>query len=232
MAPARWRHRNGADRERTRYGWRSPSVFDVAQSLQKRAYLSHRSAAFLNGLTDEPGPEIYVNIEQSPKPQPEGRLLQESIDRAFKNKQRQSQFNYIFQNTRITVLNGKNTARLGVTTIVGPSGGSVDVTSLERTLIDLAVRPSYAGGVEQVLGAYRAAKQRASVKRLLATLNRLDYVYPYHQAIGFYMERAGFDAPSYEKLRRLGLQFDFYLSHEIGDRAYDPNWRLYIPNGL
>jgi hypothetical protein len=46
------------------------------------------------------------------------------------------------------------------------------------------------------------------------------------------MERAGFDVPAYEKLRRLGLQFDFYLSHEIGDRAYDPNWRLYIPKGL
>jgi AbiEi antitoxin C-terminal domain len=204
----------GHNQERMRYGWRGPSVFDVAQSLQKRAYLSHRSAAFLNGLIDKPGQEIYVNIEQSPKPQPAGHLSQDSIDRAFKNKQGQSQFNYAFQNSRITVLNGKSTTRLGVTTIVGPSGGSVDVTNIERTLIDLAVRPSYAGGVEQVLGAYMAAKQRASISRLLATLNRLDYVYPYHQAIGFYMERAGFDTPACEKLRRLGLRFDFYLSHD------------------
>jgi hypothetical protein len=34
----------GHSQERVRYGWRNPSAFDVAQSLQKNAYLSHRSA--------------------------------------------------------------------------------------------------------------------------------------------------------------------------------------------
>ncbi len=205
----------------------------TSRSLSRDAlYLSHHSAAFLNGLTDDPGPEIYVNIEQSPKPKPEGRLSQESINRAFKNKQRQSQFHFVFQNWRITVLNGKNTARLGVTTIAGPSGGAIDVTSIERTLIDLAVRPAYAGGVEHVLGVYKIAKEHVRVKTLLATLKRLAYIYPYHQAIGFYMERAGFDAAALEKLRRLGLQFDFYLSHHIRDQVYDARWRLYVPKGL
>ena len=53
------------NQERLRYGWRGPSIFDVAQSLQKNAYISHRSAAFLRGLVNEPGRQTYVNIEQS-----------------------------------------------------------------------------------------------------------------------------------------------------------------------
>ncbi len=138
----------------------------------------------------------------------------------------------MFQDGQITVLNGKSTARLGVTKMESPSGGAIEVTNIERTLIDLSVRPVYGGGVGNVLAAYQRAKERVSVKALLATLKRLDYVYPYHQAIGFYMERAGFDAPSCHKLCRLGLKFDFYLCHNIRNKAYDGFWRLYYPKGV
>jgi len=119
-------HLAGPDhnQERVRYGWRAPSVFDVAQSLQKNAYISHRSAAFLHGLIQDSGPQIYVNIEQSPKPRSESRLSQSGIDQAFKNKQRESIFRYLFQEWSITVLNGKNTGRLGVERSQGPSGGA------------------------------------------------------------------------------------------------------------
>lgn len=61
------------------------------------------------------------------------------------------------------------------------------MTKLERTLIDIAVRPNYAGGVHHVLEAYAAAKSRVSVNVLLATLQKMEYVYPYHQVIGFYI---------------------------------------------
>lgn len=222
----------GHSQERVRYGWRNPTAFDVAQSLQKNAYLSHRSAAFLQGLIDDHEQQAYVNIEQSPKGNSDGELSQQRIDQAFKNKQRQSAMSYTFHQWRITVLNGKHSGRLGVVHAKVPSGGFVDLTGIERTLIDLTVRPAYAGGVEHVLEAYRRARAHVSLTVLLATLKRLDYIYPFHQAIGFYMERVGFDPKDCEQFRRLGLKFDFYLCHQIRKRAYDRNWRLYYPKGF
>ena len=83
-----------------------------------------------------------------------------------------------------------------------------------------------------MLETFRAAKERISVNTLIATLKKLDYVYPYHQAIGFYMERAGYEESRTERLLKLGTSIDFYLAHGIKDREYNSKWRLYYPKGF
>jgi len=63
--------------------------------------------------------------------------------------------------------------------ITGSRGEPLEVTDLERTLIDIAVRPAYAGGVRPVLTAYLRSRSKVSVDRIAKLLRRLDYVYPF-----------------------------------------------------
>jgi len=219
-------------RPATRYLWGKASPFAVALSLRSSAYLSHGTAVFLHGLTDQIPKTIYVNKEQSVKPRPTSLLTPESLARAFSGQQRRSVYTFTFENWTLVLLSGKNTGRLEVGPITADTGEAIDVTRLERTLIDITVRPSYAGGVYQVLEAYKAAKSRISVNTLIATLKKLDYVYPYHQAIGLYMQRAGYEDSRTERLLKLGTSLDFYLAHGIKDREYDPKWRLFYPKGF
>lgn len=211
-----------------RYVWRNASPFHLGATIKAGAYLSHGSAVYLHGLTDQIPKIVYVNSEQSPKPQSSRTALrQDAIDRAFAGKQRQSTMFYAHGSNRFVLLSGKHSGRLGVGQIQG-----VDVTKLERTLIDITVRPVYGGGVFQVLEAYRAARGRISIGTLIATLRELDYVYPFHQAIGFYMTRAGYDKTQCDRLKDLGIDFDFYLAHDIRERQYDSEWKIFFPSGF
>lgn len=221
------------DKEIIRYSWEEPSPFALALSLKGKSYLSHASAIFLHGLTNLIPRTLYLNREQSTKPAPTQRLTQESMNRAFKNRARTSQLIYELEGgPSIVMLNGKQTGNLGVQDIDDPSGGSVKTTDLERTLIDCVVRPNYAGGVENILAAFRAARDRVSANAMRSTLKKLEYSYPYHQAIGFVMERSGYKSSQFELFRTLGLEFDFYLSHGLAQPDYDPKWRLYFPRDL
>lgn len=218
----------------TRYVWGDVSPYRLAALLWKGAYLSHGSAVFLHGLTDDIPKTIYVNREQGPKPAPSGGLTQERLDMAFSRPQRASAYVLPLGEFRIVLLSGKNTGRLEVGETPDPSHPThaLPVTRLERTLIDIVVRPAYAGGVLHLLDAFHGASQRVRIPELAATLRRLGYVYPYHQALGFLLEHAGVEPSRLAPLREMGLDFDFHLAHGMGEHDYDANWRLFYPKGL
>ncbi len=215
-----------------RYAVGDPSPFELAQSLRGGAYLSHASAVSLLGLNDQIPKTLYGNKEQSPKPVPTTPLSQERLDRAFRGSPRRSNYFYRHAEYHFVLLSGKNTQDFGVEAMTGPHGEPLRVTNLERTLLDIAVRPIYAGGVYQVLEAYRTAADRLSVSGLLEALKKLDYVYPYHQVLGFYLEKAGLPAEKTKPFRDLGLEWDFYLTHGLRDFEHVPSWRLYVPRGF
>ncbi len=206
---------------------------DIASTLRSSAYFSHSTAAYLNGLTNTLPSILFLNLEQSEKPKSShGALTQASLDRAFSGKQRQSKLFYTYETLTVTMLSGKKTGKLGVESIPTSSGRSFSATNLERTLVDLVVRPAYAGGIKAVLECFRVAKARVSMEKLLQILNQLDYLYPYAQAIGFLGQRAGFTEADLRPLRERITSLNFYLAHGMKNPAHDATWRIYHPTGL
>lgn len=218
----------------TRYTLTEIGPLDLAAAIVPSAYLSHYTAVYLHGLTDIVPTELYINREQSPKPKPTGELTQASIDRAFRNKQRFTNNCAVWKDTRYCILSSKHSGQLGVVEGVTPSGMVTRITDLERTLIDITVRPEYAGGVFEVMKSYRAAVRAGlSVNRIAHYLDKLDYVYPYEQAVGFYLETARLEDPKrLLPLRRSAIEFDFYAAHHMGETSFDASWRIYYPTGL
>jgi hypothetical protein len=216
----------------TRYIRSGATAAEIALSLRPNSYFSHGTAAYLHGLLDGPSDLIYVNKEQSPKFATPAELTQDAIDQAFSNLPRISQYVYIFAGKRMVLLNGKNTKNYQVIEGKDPSGLAIRLTSLERTLVDITVRPTYAGGVSKVLQAFCAASERVSVGKLVGVIKALGHIYPYHQAVGFYLAKSGFTKAQLRELVVLGLDFDFYLANRIKKKVLDTDWRVFIPADL
>lgn len=222
-----------------RYVWPDVTAHQVAISLRPGSYFSHGTAAYLHGLMPEHDGTIYVNKEQSPKPDASTTMSQDAIDLAFRNPPRVSNYIYKFNSERMVLISGKSTGGYGVVETQDKSGFPIRLTSVERTLVDIAVRPVYAGGVVSVLSAYRnalgtasKALGSASVEKIVHVIRKLGHAYPYHQAIGFYLQRAGLPNDQTSQLHAFGLNFNFYLANGMKEATLNPDWRLYIPRDL
>lgn len=224
------------------YTWGDVPILETLLGLVEDSYLSHYTALRVHGLTEQVPKTIYFTKEKS-SASALGREANElydqsAIDTAFSHPPRASknELELTKEQVRVVMLESAYQGSLGVTAGEVNWGGSrplnLRYTSLERTMIDVVVRPFYAGGVFEVAKAFENAKTKLSVNAMQAMLKRMAFGYPYHQAIGYYLERAAYKPTVVELFRRLPMERDFYLTHNMGKTAYSSRWRLFVPEGF
>ncbi len=171
-------HLSFPSRPEVRYCKAGTSVYELSLCLQKNIYVTHHTALFLNGLADDEPTDVYVNAEQSEKPRWDTYLEQKNIDLAFKRRPRTTNRVAQYERWKIHQLSGKQTGGIGIVSKHIANGIVIQTAGIESTLIDVAVRPAYCGGVEVVISAFRASKGSFSVPLLAQMLEDLDYLYP------------------------------------------------------
>lgn len=221
---------NKTNKAQKLYAWRTTDEYTIIAGLKTNAYFAYYSALFLHQLTLQIPKTVYLNYEHHPNESSYNILTQAAIDKVFAGNQRKSSNIFFFNNSSVVVTNGKYTDKLGIIKIKNHEQ-SFEYTDLERTLIDASIRPVYAGGIFEVLEAYKIAKSKLDVKKMAIYLDKLNYTYPYHQVIGFYLEKAGYSEIETEYFRK-EINFDFYLTYNIKNKVYSPTWHLFYPKGL
>lgn len=215
----------------TRYCWRDVDTLELTQSIHANGYFSHYTAISVHGLTEQVPKTIYFNIEQNRRPGG-GHLNQGAIDRTFKGKMRLTSNVATIDDRQICLLNGGNTDCLGVETRTLGNNSQIRVTDIERTLIDATIRPAYSGGVFEVRRAFEAAKDSVSINRLCSYLRTINYTYPYHQLVGFYLQRAEYRESQLKLLKQFPMEYDFYLDYGLKSPGYDSTWKVFFPKNF
>lgn len=215
------------------YSWKTQDEYTIISGLKSDSYFAYYSSLFLHQLTLQIPKTVYLNFEHKSEKRSndsETNLTQDAIDNAFNGSQRKSSLTFSFNDKKIVLTNGKFTNKLGVVKRQN-NNQWFEYTNLERTLIDIAVRPAYAGGVFEVIEAYKIAKGKLNVRRMSKYLEKLDYIYPYHQVIGFYLEKAGYADRDVEFFKK-EMKFNFYLTYDIRRKEFSEKWKLYYPKGI
>lgn len=219
--------------EIVRYTWGDIDIIELASNLRKKGYLSHYTAMSYHGLTEQIPKSIYINIEQAAKDVPNKNINQKNIDIALNQKAKLSTNYADYRGYKIFLLNGKSTGLLGVDKIETDAKANLLLTNLERTLIDIIVRPDYSGGIFEVLKAYSNASENVSINKLMAYLKAMDFTYPYHQCIGFLMQATGkFNESQLQLVRKLRIEYKFYLIHGMQEPQFSKDWNIYYPKDL
>lgn len=223
------------------------NAYEIALSIApKKAHLSHLSALYINGITNLDPSTIYINYEQSPKPinKSNAKLTQKKVDQAFLKPVRKTNniATFIYHNRSYTVilLNGKHTNYIGVQLIKPLNFSSeVRVSNIERSLIEATIRPSYSGGVSEVLLSFKNAKSEAvSINRLLSYLKKMNYIYPYFQNIYFYVYYAHYNPIQLNLVQKIldnsnkANQINFYLDHQLIKPKLDSYSKVYYPENM
>ena len=229
-------------REVSGFTWGDVPLLEVLLGLVAGSYYSHYTAVRIHGLTEQFPKTIYLSKERSggaaAASGPTEAIDQEAIDAAFSRPPRVSknEIDLPDEQVRVVLLEGAYQAGLGVTggdiNLGGERNLQLRYTSLERTLIDIAVRPFYAGGVFEVAKAFERSKDRVSVNTMAAMLRRMRFSYPYHQVIGYYLERAEYKSSLVDLFRREKMDRDFYLTHGMKETSYISRWRVRVPKGF
>jgi len=209
--------------------WGDVSPSQIALSIRKSSFLSHYTALFAHDLTNQISKTIYVSAERSTVNK-KGFLTQKAIDSAFSKPQRISQnIAQLNDEQAICLLEARRTDKAGII----KSNDGLLITSIERALIDATVRPLYNGGIYEVLEAFVRAAETVSINKLTALLKKIDYIYPYHQAIGFYLEKSGaYRDSQIDLLKGFDFEYDFYLTYNMIEVEYSKEWKLYYPKSF
>ncbi|MFV8240959.1 hypothetical protein [Aerococcus urinaeequi] len=194
--------------------------------FNKHGYFSHYTAAFLNNLTENIVKTFYYSQRTSTLNRSKNDLSQEDIDNAF-SKPVKTTSNTAQYNSYKIVLLENSFRQIGVI-----KKESYSYTNIEKTLLDITIRPEYSGGAFEVLNIFKNAKDKVSVNRLRAYLKKANYLYPYHQAIGLYMEKAGYNERDLNIMRTFPFDYDFYLIHNMNNKKFSNKWRVYYPSEL
>lgn len=180
--------------------------YEIALKIAKAGAISHRSALSYHGLTDQVLSRIYVTV-----PRNEGANLSRTQEYQLNNTR------YFF--IRVIPKNYCSTQQV----FIGEA--KIEVTNLEKTLIDGLQSPTYCGGFRDVLFAYERGLHKASPNQLLDYAKQTSLVVC--KRLGWVCEQLGEFTELQDQL--VALAMPYYQRLDLtGSRhgKYNKRWNL------
>lgn len=213
------------------------SPYEIARGMFPRGYFCNMSAVYYQSLTNQIPKTVYVCTESNAKRRRVNDELTDSkVRQAFLKPSRRTKFRIAFREFDIVVIERMAGTGSGVVSSRAASGllpSNARVAGLERALIDAVVCPQYNGGVSSIPDYFRHAHGKIDVGKLIQIYRELEFVYPYFQSIGFFMERTGMLEMANAVRAEFTPKNKFYIDHSAkASWKYDDRWMIFYPEGV
>ena len=213
-------------------------VYELPAATLPNGYFCNLTAVYHHSLTNQiPNSVYWCHEKLMPRKRGGAKNLSNTrIRSAFVKPHRYTSFVIKHRAHDILVVAGTRGSGHGVEEVRhqhSPCPAGSRVTSLERTLIDAVVSPHYSGGLTSLCEYFRAAHKRVDTTRMLDIYQKLDFVYPYAQSLGFILDHCGMKGEAEEVRSAYPPRQRFYVDHGAKSTwIYNERWMLFYPKGL
>jgi len=214
------------------------NLYELAAKMFPAGYFCNLSSIYFHSLTNQIPKTIYIcneTISGHLKTKAAG-MNNSLLRRAFIKPHRHTSYVFAVNNCEIVVVDRKKKSDHGIVKIHAHNTllpNNSRITSVERALIDAVVSPQYNGGIVSVYTYFKKARQKMDVAKLMDIYRKLDFVYPYSQVLGFFLDNIGLQNQAADIFNVYPPQFKFFVDHNAkASWSYDEKWKLYYPNGL
>ncbi|MBF0107304.1 MAG: hypothetical protein HQM16_18490, partial [Deltaproteobacteria bacterium] len=212
---------------------------ELARAFFDKSYLSHATAIFYHGLTEQVVRSFYISKER-PTPhqkQTTTEISNETLRVEFMKPARRTTNYCQYKGYTYHLVERGYAGRSGVIEMhleFENKNVPVEITNLERTLVDCIISPHYAGGLLEVIKAFKNAKQKLKHQKLYEQYQSISCIYPYWQRIGLVLEKlVGVQMAQHWHDYFGKPKSDFYIDKEYrGTWDYDQRWQVYYPKGV
>ncbi len=209
---------------KTRYSLRGDfNIYDFCNSLEKNSFFSMSTALNLQGLSDFRSDYIFVSKERSTRiEQGSITLNQENIDNAFSKKPRRTNAYDKIDNHIVVLLEANNTDGFGIVEY-----DRYRVSSINRAFVEMITNIHYFQSSQNLIQVLENIKNRLDIDKIYTIIEKFDFIYPYFQLAGFYLEKIGFPKVELEKFYTKRSELNFYTQKNKNQYGFDGYWKVY-----
>jgi len=204
---------SGVDEDQMLLGFKKNSFFSMSTALNKQGFSDFRNKF------------IFISQELSVKNLggSTSGLTQDAIDQAFKKDYRRTSVIGKYKDKHIVFLSPKNTHGFEVIT----TNSSIRTSSINRSFVEMVVNVQYFVDSLAVINVFKPLKDSLQIDVIYKVLKEFNYIYPYYQSVGYYLEKIGFNRKQLQKFKNEVKGLRFYTDKKADSYQYDEYWQTY-----
>ena len=197
----------------------------MLQGFRKNSFYSMSSALNILGLSDFRNDFIFLSQELSQKNMADDNnpLAQDAIDSAFKKNYRRTHMIGKYEDKHIVFLSPKYSNNYEVIT----NEEGIRLSSINRAFVEMIVNVQYFKSSKNIIEIFTPLKKKLDLDIIYSVVKKFDFIYPYFQCVGFYLNQIGFKKKKLKKFKSKVEQLKFYTDKQQDDYQYDDYWQMY-----
>lgn len=198
------------------------NIYDFVYSLEKNGFFSMFTSLNIQGLTNFRDNFIFISKERMKRVNFKSKdITQEAIDKAFTNKPRRTKAYATIYNYNIVILESNNTQEIGIIKYKG-----YKISSINRAFVEIISNIQYSKTPDDVIYEFKNLKDKLDINEIFNIIEKFDFVYPYYQLAGYYLEKIGFLKEELSKFFNKKTDLIFYTIKNKEKYTLDEYWAI------